>query len=90
MMDILAFCEENGKHFWEYVQDYEDDDLWDYLEEVWHVMKNAVLRGLENEGVLPGIIKLPRKASIYMIRARGVHRDVEATEQIIFLCVSRC
>jgi L-serine dehydratase len=71
MMDILAFCEENGKHFWEYVQDYEDDDLWDYLEEVWHVMKNAVLRGLENEGVLPGIIKIPRKASIYMIRARG-------------------
>lgn len=66
MSAILEWCYKNGKHLWEYVEFFEDDDIWGYLNEVWTVMKEAIRRGLEQEGALPGALKLPRKAaSIY-------------------------
>ena len=54
MSEILGWCERTGKSYWEYVQECEESDIWDYLSEVWKVMREAVERGLEEEGVLPG------------------------------------
>lgn len=71
MNDILKWCEKNGCHFWEFVQQQEGMEIWDYLKQVWEVMKAAIARGLENEGVLPGFLKLPRKASSYYVKAKG-------------------
>ena len=39
--------------------------------EVWQVMKAAVERGLQAEGVLPGPLNLSRKAATYHIKASG-------------------
>ena len=52
--DIQKWCEETGRSYWEYVDQCEGSEIWDYLAEVWKVMKEAVERGLEAEGVLPG------------------------------------
>jgi L-serine dehydratase len=71
MTEILKWCQKNGRTFWEFVELHEDQDLWDYLENVWDVMKNALLRGLEEEGVLPGGLNLPRKASSFFMRAKS-------------------
>lgn len=71
MADILKWCQQNGRTFWEYVDLYEDPDIFDYLAEVWAVMKAAVVRGLEEEGVLPGALHLPRKASAFYTRAKS-------------------
>lgn len=60
-----------GKSYWEYVKECEEEDIWDYLQEVWKTMQAAVRRGLEQEGVLPGPLNLRRKASTYYIRASG-------------------
>jgi L-serine dehydratase len=65
MNDILKYCNKNGRSFWEYVNEFEERDVWDYIAEVWTVMQNAIQRGLENEGVMPGILNLPRKAATY-------------------------
>jgi L-serine dehydratase len=69
MNDILRYCNKNGRSFWEYVNEFENPDLWDYLAEVWTVMQDAIKRGLENEGVMPGILNLPRKAATYFVKA---------------------
>jgi len=69
MSDILEYCNKNGKTFWEYVEDCEGPDIWGFLEQVWNVMKNTIIEGLENEGVLPGDIHLPRKAATYYMKA---------------------
>ena len=69
MTEIMRWCLEEGRSFWEYVDLHEDEGIWDYLAEVWAVMKDAIKNGLENEGVLPGKLKLARKASMYYIRA---------------------
>ena len=63
MDDILAWCLEEGRSFWEYVEFCEGQEIWTYLEEVWKVMKESIARGLEEEGVLPGTLRIARKAS---------------------------
>ena len=50
----LAPLRADGKDILEYVNDCEGEEIWDYLAEVWKVMKAAVERGIEAEGVLPG------------------------------------
>ncbi|RPH34565.1 MAG: L-serine ammonia-lyase [Bacteroidales bacterium] len=70
--DIIKWCNKNGRSYWEFVQEHEEKDIWDYLNEVWKVMKESIHRGLENEGVLPGILNLPRKASSYHVRASSL------------------
>ncbi len=69
MAGIIKYLEENGGTFWEYVLRVEGEDLMEYLKEVWEVMKDAIHRGLEEDGTLPGILKLRRKAPSYHIKA---------------------
>ncbi len=70
MAQILEHIHEEGGTLWEYVLRHEDDDLMDYLAEVWSAMKQAVERGLDTEGTLPGGLKVQRKAASYYFKAR--------------------
>jgi L-serine dehydratase len=65
MKAILKHCARSGQAFWEYVQDQEGSDIWNFLGEVWGVMQNAIERGLQTEGVLPGGLGLSRKAWVF-------------------------
>ncbi len=70
MTEILAYCERKGIRLWQYVVEVEGDEILDYLEEVWRVMKAAIKRGLAAEGVIPGGLNLQRKANSYMRQAQ--------------------
>lgn len=85
MKEILEWCNTNGKTFWEYVEEREgrNSGLWEHLEKVWKVMREAVERGIDQEGSLPGPLNLRRKASSYFIRAEG-YSDVLRTRGLIF------
>ncbi len=78
MVEILDWCEKTGKTYWEYVKECENSDIWDYLHEVWITMKDSILRGLDEEGVLPGPLNLRRKASTYFIRATGYKASLQS------------
>lgn len=69
--DIQRWCETTGKTYWEYVDECEGPEVWDYLAHVWNVMKRAVERGIEAEGVLPGGLGVRRKAVSYYVHASG-------------------
>ena len=81
--EILSWCISTGKSYWEYVEECEGPEIWDYLREVWHTMKGAVQRGLEQEGVLPGPLALRRKAANYYVRAEG-HQQSMRTRGFLF------
>lgn len=81
--DILSWCVNTGKSYWEYVEECEGSGIWDYLEEVWETMKQAVCNGLEHEGVLPGPLCLPRKAAAYRVRAEGYQHSMR-TRGLLF------
>ena len=83
MTDILNWCEHTGKNYWEYVLQCEDNDIWDYLNEVWKTMKASVERGLDAEGVLPGPLNLRRKAYSYHVKAMG-YKDNLRTRGLVF------
>ena len=83
MTEILHWCERTGKSYWEYVFEHEDENLYDYLREVWTTMQDAVCRGLETEGVLPGPLNLRRKAPTYYIKAMGYKQSVQ-TRALVF------
>jgi L-serine dehydratase len=83
MNAILKWCEDNGMTFWEYVESCEGPEIWNHLAKVWDVMKDAIRRGLDNEGVLPGSIKLPRKASSYLIKSKNSQGTLQS-RSIIF------
>ena len=78
LSDIQQWCEERGVSYWEYVQHCEGTEIWDYLEKVWQTMCQAVERGIEHEGVLPGSLKLRRKAPDYYIRAMGYPANLQS------------
>ncbi len=78
LLDIKRWCEDRGQSYWEYVQHCEESDIWDYLEEVWNVMCQAVERGIEHEGVLPGCLNLKRKAPQYYIKASGYGPNLQS------------
>ncbi len=81
--EILSWCISTGKSYWEYVEECEGPEIWDYLREVWHTMKEAVQRGLEQEGVLPGPLALRRKAAVYYVRAEGYQQSMR-TRGLLF------
>jgi L-serine dehydratase len=73
LTEIMNWSQKEGKALWEYVQEMEGKNILDYLREVWHVMKDSITRGLDEEGVLPGAIKLPRKANTYYVKSNHSH-----------------
>lgn len=76
--EILEWCERTGLSYWEYVEQTEGPELWDYLREVWQVMKNAVERGIEAEGILPGGLGVRRKAVSYYVHAAGYNSSLKS------------
>jgi L-serine dehydratase len=46
----------------EYVELNEGPEIWDFLMEVWQVMKQSIADGLQAEGVLPGGLNVRRRA----------------------------
>ncbi|MDA3942587.1 MAG: L-serine ammonia-lyase [Bacteroidetes bacterium] len=83
MADILKWCNQQGRTLWEYVQIHEKPETLDHLKEVWHVMQEAVKRGLDNEGVIPGGLRLARKASSYYIKAQSL-KDSLKSRSLVF------
>ena len=85
MSELLDWCNHEGKAYWEYVDEIEGKGhgVWEHLELVWKVMCEAVERGIDQEGSLPGPLKIRRKASSYFIRAEG-YSDVLRTRGLIF------
>ncbi|MEE1206696.1 MAG: L-serine ammonia-lyase [Muribaculaceae bacterium] len=78
IQEILDWSDRTGHVYWEYVDQCEGPGIWDYLAEVWQVMKDAVRRGLEAEGVLPGGLGLRRKAVSYYVHASGYAQSLKS------------
>ncbi len=85
LTEVLEWCNSTGKNFWEYVDMVEGKShgLWEHLELVWKVMQEAVERGIEEEGALPGPLNIRRKALSYHVRAFG-QGDTFKTRGLVF------
>ena len=83
MTDIKEYCERTGRCYWEYVEQCEGKEIYGFLAEVWEAMKNAVERGINKEGRLPGPLNLRRKGQTYYVKADG-YRDNLKSRGLVF------
>jgi L-serine dehydratase len=82
--EIADYCKAHNRRLSEYVEEREGKDIWDYLYEIWHVMKNAVYAGLTTSGTLPGGLGVERKAQI-LYNQRHIDES-EATRENRLVC----
>lgn len=80
--EIKAWCSREGKTYWEYVNDFEGPEIWDYLDNIWTVMCETIQRGLNNDGVLPGGLKVARKASTYWVKSKSYTDSLKSRAKI--------
>jgi L-serine dehydratase len=62
MNEILKYCLDNNINFVDYVKKYEDDKIMEYMELIYKTMDNTIQNNLLKEDVLPGSLKVDRKA----------------------------
>ncbi len=62
--EVEQFCRFRGLDLAEYVEINEGEDIWEFLDEIWRTMKRSVEEGLMTEGMLPGGLKVERKAKM--------------------------
>lgn len=63
---IKETCQKNNWSLVDYVLNYEDENILEYMEECYQIMMANIANGLKKEGVLPGSLHVYRKAqSIY-------------------------
>lgn len=82
LQEIMNWCNQNGKQYWEYVEEFEGKEIWTFLEEVWKVMLESIERGLSRDGVLPGILKLPRKAQSFYLKGKNYATPFKRRSQL--------
>ena len=75
--EILNLCREKCITLPQLIYRMEDPSLRAYLAEIWQAMKDAIHRGLEAEGILPGGLGVTRKAKLlYNKRCYNESADV--------------
>ena len=82
IQDIKKWCYDEGKTYWEYVEECEGKEIWDFLDYIWEQMCQTVQRGLNNDGVLPGCLKIARKASTYYVKSKSYTDSLSSRAKI--------
>lgn len=60
--EIKTYCEEHNYDLYDYVVAVEGEEINPFLNEIWESMKDTIVRGLETEGMIPGKLKVDRRA----------------------------
>lgn len=82
LSEIQEIIESEGLSFWEYVEYHEGKEIWPYLSKVWEQMQQSIREGLENDGRLPGCLRLKSKAKQYYTRASSLKDNLRSRAQV--------
>ena len=61
---ILEYCQQEGLSIPQYVEKYEGASIWPFLKTIWDQMQKTIFEGIATEGLLPGTLKVTRKAKL--------------------------
>ena len=62
LTDIIRYCQEEKLTLPQYVEKIEGPSIWPFLKTIWQQMQQTILEGIQTEGILPGTLKVARKA----------------------------
>ena len=69
--EIAALCKKEGIRLSDYVIMREGEEIYEFLSKVWATMTHAIHEGLTTSGILPGGLKVERKAQ-YLYNQRHI------------------
>jgi L-serine dehydratase len=80
LTDILRYCEQENLTLPQYVARFEGENIWPFLKTIWQQMQQTILEGITSEGILPGRLKVIRKAktlynAVMMNNTPEVHQN---------------
>ena len=81
--EIRKYCEEKNIRICDYAFECEGEELKTYLTTVWNTMKEAISRGVQAEGVLPGGLEVQRRAKTLYQGARVNENDVARENRLV-------
>lgn len=83
LSEIIESCREKNISLTQFIREAEGEQLWEYLRKVWTAMRDAIHRGLNTSGTLPGALELERKAKLlYEKRCYNESADVTMNRMI--------
>ena len=77
--EIAEYCAKKNIRIWQYVKEFEGDDILNYLSDVWECMKNSIREGLSTVGILPGGLGTQRKAQ-FLYNQRHIDESAQTRE----------
>lgn len=75
LREIMDYCHKNNMQYWQYVEEVEGKEIWEYLKEAMMTMRESIVTGLKATGMLPGPLKLPRKAGTFKNKSLTLNKD---------------
>ncbi|MDY0210860.1 MAG: L-serine ammonia-lyase, iron-sulfur-dependent, subunit alpha [Acholeplasma sp.] len=81
--EISLYCKKNQMSLYDYAKTYESKDFDTFLNEIWTQMKRTVEIGLNTEGLLPGDLKVQRKAKTLIKRAKANETDSQTQNRLV-------
>ena len=79
MQEMMELCRSEGIPLWEIVSRYDHQDIMKFLENALMRMDESIQRGLICDGVLPGGLRLPRKARNVYLKTKSLRPDIQRT-----------
>ncbi len=76
--DIAQYCKDYKMRLCDYVDMIEGEDITEYIEKIYTVMKDSIKRGIASTGVLPGKLQIKRKANY--LHYQKTPKDMESME----------
>lgn len=80
--EIAKLCKARNVRLSDYVFEHEDENFKDFLNEVWKTMCSAIREGLTHTGILPGRLKVERKAQ-HLFNQRHIDESPQTRENRI-------
>ena len=90
LQEIIDFCQKYGYRLEEYVLYHEDEEILTYIDDIIQAMKDAIERGINASGDLPGELHVKRKAKIMYENMLSEHKekDIQTNVAIASFAVS--
>ncbi len=77
--EIAKYCSERNMRIPDYVESIEGREIWDYLFNIWQVMKKSIDEGLRTTGTLAGGLEVNRKAH-FLYSQRHIDESAQTRE----------
>ncbi len=65
-LEVMSYCKEKNIDLYDYVCEVEGNSIKDFLYEIWNTMQYTIKEGLSKTGLVPGRLKLQRRAKRYI------------------------